>query len=223
MANTATRATLRTRAQRRADMENSQFLPDAEWDDLLDMGGAELHDIIVRTHEDYFSTTTSYPIVASQVQYTLPTDFLKLLQVDVIDATGYRSSVRRVMPHERNFYQKGAGNYGYRLFAGVLEMIPESPRGGGSIELRYVPQYMRFASDAATVNAMIPEGWEEYIALYAAIRALIKQRVDAGGLMTLLGDIRTRIETTAMERDANEPGRVVDIYNRFGDAGWDDY
>ena len=49
---TFTEADLRTRARRRADMENSTFVTDAEIQDYLNSSIAELHDFMVKSYED---------------------------------------------------------------------------------------------------------------------------------------------------------------------------
>ena len=57
---TFTESDLRTRARRRADMENSTFVSDAEIQDYLNSSISELHDFMVKSYEDYFVSEQTY-------------------------------------------------------------------------------------------------------------------------------------------------------------------
>ena len=56
---TFTEATLRSRARRMADMENSTFVSDAEIRDYINSAYAELYDLVIEKYEDYYVSSTS--------------------------------------------------------------------------------------------------------------------------------------------------------------------
>ena len=51
---TFTETELKDRARRRADMVNSTFVTDTEIRDYLNSSISELHDMMVKSYEDYF-------------------------------------------------------------------------------------------------------------------------------------------------------------------------
>ena len=55
--NTLTLANLITGVRRRADMEGSTFVSDAEIVDYINVAMAEVHDILVTKFEDYYVST----------------------------------------------------------------------------------------------------------------------------------------------------------------------
>ena len=211
---------MRLAAQQRSNLENTQFLGDPEWNGLVNLGAQELWDLLVATSEDYFVGAPFVPTLVSGTSlYALPSDFFKALQVDVVQSDAYRYSIPRLMPAERNFYQIGSGCAGYRIIGSNIQFIPSIPTSGG-VEVLYAPQFSRLKNDTDTLNVAIPEGWDEYCVLYAAMRAKVKQRVDASDIQGLLGDMRQRIQSMAPSRDTNEQARVTDVNNRFGRDRW---
>ena len=68
------------------------------------------------------------------------------------------------------------------------------------------------------VPICIPVGWEDYVALFASIRRLVKEDMDAGQLRLELDKTEQRIIALASPRDMNEPDAVVDETNRWGGA-----
>lgn len=230
MTNTATNAQLRTRAQRHAQMENSQFVQDPEWTNLLNQGGSELWDLLIEEHEDWctaplpatFGPGGSAPniaFVSGQTLYAMPGDLLKILQVDIVLGPNWRWTMKRVQPRERNksSWVGASGTWcdGYRQFGQQIEFLPTYP-SQGYVEVRYAPQWTLLAADGDPIPSLIPVGWEEYIPLWAAVRAMTKQRVDPSGPAQLLTDLRARIVNAAADRDDNAMARVTDVSNRFG-------
>lgn len=65
------------------------------------------------------------------------------------------------------------------------------------------------------MTANIPDGWDEYMVIYAAIKMLEKEESDPGALMADLGQIKFRVENMAGDRDAGEPSVIADV------RGWE--
>jgi hypothetical protein len=75
---------LKDRSRQRADMENSEFVTDAELTIYINGSIAELHDLLVASYgSDYFLSSTTFSTVAGTESYSLPADFYKLMGVDV--------------------------------------------------------------------------------------------------------------------------------------------
>lgn len=191
MARTVTLATLRQKAQQRADMENSTFLSTAEWNGLINDSAAELYDLLVDAYEDYFKSTYSFATTANTANYTLPADFYKFLGLEQVTGTNQTITCEPFEYAERNHYQ---------LYNSA----------GITFNLDYVPACPLLVADTDTFDGV--NGWEEYIVIDAAIKARIKEESDVTDLGAQKAAMAKRIEDSAPNRDAGMGGRVVDVH-----------
>lgn len=219
----ATLLTLRTRAKRLADMENSSFVADAEWLAYINEGKAELHEILVGKHEDYSVTSCTIPLVAGTDAYALPDGtlyssalaFLKERGVDlVVGSESYTLEPFEFRERNRYSFVEGAGisdvPYRYSVVGDNLRITP-APTASGTLTLWYVPQSVDLSADGDTLPASMATGWERYLVVYAAMRALMKEESDVSALMAELARSRATIEAAAGTRRAGDPRRVVDV------------
>lgn len=190
MARTVTLASLRSQAQQRADMENTDFLTGAEWNVNINNSATELYDLLTTVFEDYYFDTHSITTSGTDT-YPLPDDFYKLLGVDQLFASGQSGTVKPFQFGERN---------SYRPYTGSNE----------ALTLSYIPVMPALTQDSDTFDGI--NGWEEFIVIDAAIKALIKEESDVSTLMAQKAAIVRRINECAPNRDAGMPDRVTDIY-----------
>jgi len=229
-------ATLMSRARQRSDMENNNFVQDAELVTYINAGISELTDILIQEYgEDYYvqsstfntaASIDSYPINDSTSAYDLAiTDFYKLRG---IDAKINGSDFFTISPfnfNERNIYQNwgtwsvlGLANLRYRLVGGNLVFTPK-PDGVREVKIWYIPTAAQFASSTDTSTLWDDlNGYAEYVVTFAAIRMMQKEESDVTVLMTQKAELRQRITVAAANRDADNPLSVTDIYmsnNKF--------
>lgn len=99
------------------------------------------------------------------------------------------------------------------LLDGILNLpfhrIRFSPIQSGYALVWYIPVAPTLAENTDTVAGF--HGYEEYPALYAAMRALIKEESDASGVATMLASMQSRIRKMAGVRDVGHPERVQDF------------
>src|ERR1044072_8760952 len=146
---TVTLAQLRTRAKRKADLENSSFISDAEWNDYINEAYQEWYDVLVATFQDYFITEDTFATTAGTDTYNLPSDFYKLVSLDLLTGTRYET----IFPYqelERNAALSSSAN------------IPTA-----TIRRRYIPVPTVLSADADTITTF--SGWESLIVTDAAI------------------------------------------------------
>ena len=193
---TYTEADLRTRARRRADMENSTFVTDAEIQDYLNSSISELHDFMVKSYEDYFVSEQAYTIPLAASGANLPDDFYKALGVDY-NSGGITSTLRAYSFTERNIYNTPFAVIDrlaqpmYKIEGNKLKIIPENSQSG-TITLFYVPVATQFSSTVTEIENVIP-GYEEYLVVAAAIRMLMKEESDYRALENERQQISSRI------------------------------
>jgi len=207
---------IRDRTRQRADMVNSQFVTDTEFNNYINQSYFELYDLLVDCYEDYYvQTPYSFSTDGSTSQYTLPTDFYKLLGVDCAISTGSngRVTLQKFDFIERNRYVypnitgtfMGVFNLRYRLVGNTLMFIP-TPSSGQGITVWYIPRMTQLLAD--TDMAVGVNGWTEYIITDAAIKAMQKQESDVSILMAQKQMLRQRIEDSAMNRDAGQADTI---------------
>lgn len=224
---------VRTNAKQKADMENSTFISDTEWNFNINQSLQELYDLVLQKYgDDYYSTTISFQTDGSTYLYPLPdgtnysgaTIFYKLLGVDLAMSNTNDSYVtirrfnmsdrnRYAVPNFQSFY--GVTNMRYRLEGNNLWITP-TPSAGQTMRVWYVPRCTLFSSDSDTSDGY--GGWLEYVITDAAIKALQKAELDVSTLAGQKGALLQRIESVAENRDAANPMVVAD--NLWSDMGW---
>lgn len=217
MSNQATLEDLRDRAKVRADMVSSSFVSDATWNEWINEEGSELHDLLVsKFGDDYYLDDFTIHLVTGQRDYDLPTNFLKVRGVDYA-LGGEPCSLRRFEFEERNaraftgtVLPGGRTTMRYRVIGGQIRFIP-TPAAQVAVTLWYIPQYRKLLHDNQPVSDRLAQGWDSYMVIGAAMRALQKEESDVGVLAAEKANIIQRIEFAASSRDATEPHRIVDV------------
>ena len=211
---------LRTRARRLADAVGNNFFSDAEVNDYINTGLAELHDILVLKFEDYYVKSATFSLVIGTKSYSLSSigisDFYKLLGLDIAQGSDV-IRIPRYSFQERNIFssnshihtEKGFTNFRYNLNGTNITFVPE-PNATDQITVWYIPSYTKLASDGATVSNLVALNWEEYAVVSAAIKMRMKEETSTSGLERELQRIENRIEEAARNRDAGEPMGITD-------------
>lgn len=229
-----TLAQLRTAAKQRADMVNSDFVSDTEWNSYINQSAYALYDLLIQKYDnDYFVDDYSFPTDGTSYLYNLPTDFYKLLGVDLqlgnsddswITLRKFERAERNnfALPNFQNFY--GVTNLRYRLRANGLWLTP-TPQAGQTIRILYIPRLPELTTDSSELDGI--NGWNEWVIVDAAIKALVKEESDTSALERDKASITARIESAAENRDAANPQRVADVQSNswpdggpFGGGSW---
>lgn len=217
-------AQVRLIAKQRADMVNSQFVTDSEWNMYINQAYFELYDLLVTEYEDYFMKAPLQITTDGSQQVTLPTDFYKLLGVDLGLANNTTAwiTLKKFDFIERNRYVYpqinstffGCFNLQYRLMGNSLFFIP-TPSAGQFMRIWYIPKLTQLLQDTDILTGV--SGWSDYVIVDAAIRAKEKQEDDCSVLMMQKQGLMKRIEDSAMNRDAGQPDTISST--RFNDVG----
>jgi len=218
---TYTESDLRTRARRRADMENSTFVSDAEIQDYLNSSISELHDFMVKSYEDYFVSEQTYNAPLATGGANLPDDFYKALGVDY-ESGGITSTLKAYSFTERNVYNTPYAVIDrlaepmYKIEGTKIKLIPGNSQSG-TITLHYVPLATQFSSTVTEIENVIP-GYEEYVVVATAIRMLMKEESDVSALERERQQLASRIIRAISPRDASGSFAIRDVRKgRFRD------
>lgn len=213
---------IRIKCRHRAGAIGSDGFTDREITNYINDSLGELHDLMIAAYgNEYFQSTSQVTTVADQELYDLPTDFYKLNGVDLVSGS-YRYSLRRYNQRERNQHRNSSSghrslytdstSYHYRLIGNKLSILPV-PGAGETLTLHYTPELSTLSADGDKVNAVIPEGWLEYIYVDVAIK-MLQKRVAGGdaAAVSILSDQRgakaameARVKKMAEARDWGEP------------------
>lgn len=240
-----TLGSVKTRAKYRADMVNSTFVSDEEWNTYITASYKELYDLLITCWGDnyyvslpYQFTTTNnidqYDLPDGTDSFLLPDDttapaFYHLLGVDLVQSPGTQLqniTLKQFNFQERNKYSSAYGSglatWGfvapdYKLLDGRIMLRPV-PNGGSVIQLWYVPRPTDLTDDADTFDGI--SGWEEYVVIDAARQALEKEESSTVEAIREKADLVKRINKSAVNRDAGSPITVTDSYATGGWGGW---
>lgn len=203
MPSLVTLGALRTSSKQRADMENSGFIGDPEWNAMINKSAQKLYDKLTTVFEDYYQKQVQLTVGAASSVQPCPADFYKLIAMDeVVSGTVSTDATTGLLI----LNGKGVPVLPYNLQERNSYVTPGSSR---TLIMSYVPALAPMVLDADTFDGI--NGWEEFIIVDAARNAGIKEETDVSELVRDLGDIAKRIEDCAPNRDAGQPIKMVDV------------
>lgn len=236
---------LRYQSQLRSDKLNSDFLTLDEWNININKSMFALFDILVTKYGDDFFLASPYTITTTGAKnYALPDGSVnfaasgvtppavyKMLGVDCGVAVGNNAWVTlpryNWIDRNRFIYPQlqanalGVFNLSYRQMGNQLYMIP-NPSAGQFLQIWYVPIMTMLLRDTDMLSFSI-SGWDEYVVVDAAIKALTKEESfdHAATLKEERAMLLERIETTAANRDIGQPNTISDTRSNtgFGEGG----
>ena len=181
-------------------MVNSSFVSTAEWTNYINGSYQELYGLLVTAFEDYYvATPYEFTTDGTNQNYALPSSpaMFKLLGVDLqVQASQLWATVKPFTVLERN----------------SLGLINTPiPMAGQTLRLWYVPVVTVLSGDS-DVTVDIVNGWEEYIVIDAAMKAMAKEESDIGALAMRKAAMKERLDGEAQNRDAGSPARINDVY-----------
>jgi hypothetical protein len=231
---TTTGAAIILAAQERADLVGSGFVSSAEWLRYLNASYKEMYGLVTQKFgNDYFAQTpnTGYTFTTDGLvsRYALPSDFFKLLGVDlVLSGSGETAIYATLKPFnwaERNRYALpnvvnwlGRTNLRYRLNGNEIWFQP-LPVASQTIRLFYVPRPAELDGTGGAGDVVDGVcGWEELVVTDLAIKGKQKAEEDVSVLMAQKQALVQRLESEAENRDAGSPATISDV-SREGAGG----
>ena len=198
-----------TRIREMSDMENTQFVTDAEILRRVNQSYRRLYNEIVNTFQDYFTTTDTITTVASTAEYDLPSDFYKLIGIDWQDENR-PYSLRRLEYSQRNTrLWPTTRPFGYILRQETVTIYP-TPSSVETLTVSYIPVPANLVS-GGTFNAH--NGWDQYIVEQVSIQLLAKEESSTTELREQFTLTRQDLFAYFDNKDAGEPIRMRDVFD----------
>lgn len=145
---------------------------------------------------------------------TLPSDFFKLLGVDV-QVNGYWKTLEPLDWSRRGSYYNNLGfwadssNIVYSIEGPIIRLFPE-PQFSYPVRVWYVPYCTVMDKDTDYFDGI--NGWEHYVVLDTAISMLAKEESDTRPLMAERAEIESLIDELSSSRDEGAPWRIEHRY-----------
>lgn len=241
MANYVTLQTLTNRVLQRANLEGSldatnaglKFCTQNEVTDLVNSSLAnEVYDLLRESVGDnYFRKTFTFTTTEATTFYTIPSDLLTIISVDVWLGGQYPVCAKRYQEGQRNILRAFpfGWNYTYPVYYQLQGSGPSgginflaAPNAGFRIDLNYCPTCPQLVNLTDTWDDI--NGWSEIAVLDAASKLCIKDgQLDvAQYLDARKGALVAKVRAMGPQRHAGEPEAVNIIENRpnWGDGGF---
>lgn len=216
-----TTASMVTQAKERADMPVAGFISDAQVLTWVNEGLKTLHKLLVDAYENGYAYKEETATTDGGSDYALPTDFYRLYGLDLVDGTStitlqpYQRSERNVYrnaPFGMDRVYRPRVRYDFISFVSSgntvrgVRLLP-TPQSGLSLRFIYAPMLPDF-SDSQSVD--IPDGWEKYAVVYAAVQMLMKEESPVRELQGLLAKWEGELKDLKDTRDSAFPKSVTD-------------
>lgn len=188
---TITLSDLRTNCRQSADMERSSKIQDTELTRYINNSIKDLYDKLINAYGDeYFESTSDISLVSGTQNYSLPSDFYKLITANMKTSTGREYPLQKL-------------NSFSSAFRGLTNIY------GGTVRLHYIPTFTNLSAPTDTWDEF--NGWGEYVELDVAMKMKIKEDEDVTDLMNRFIRIDERIDRIAKSRDIGQFHQVIDV------------
>lgn len=220
-----TLANLRTAFYNRFDEGQQNYIQVAEANQILNEAGSHLHNWLVTEAEYYLWKEMVINTIAAQMDYVLPADCMKLLEIfgpavgqNISPSLPGMRPLKRIMPKEyrgpATMIDARALNalqpYGYLDMGNIIRILP-TPQQVYQITLWYAPQWTDLVSDTDVLEICIAPGWQEFIINQAVIAARLKEESDTTALERRQQQIMALMQSSMVNRDMANHSRVVDV------------
>jgi hypothetical protein len=183
---------------------------------LLNQAYESLYGLIVRTNENYFINSADTTLISGTQTYTLPTDFKKLVGMDLASTPG--ASPVSLTPfnfQERNLYTQAnlftasgqQTTYKYNLQGSNFKLTP-TVTGGGVITVWYIPLTPNIPT---TVTEVQTWDCDNYLIAYLAYKMIAKGENDVSAIVGEVELARQEVIRSVRERDDGRPSRLIDL------------
>lgn len=196
MSRNVSRSTLRARAMQLANIQNDPTFSTDEVNDLINQHMPAVYDMLVAAGPpDYYAADYDINISAGIIPYSIPDDFLSLVNVWVQETDEWLRPLDTFQDRARQTYR--------------------GPAMDCTVTLEYVPTCPVFDEDTDTFDGV--DGWEDLICARVARDILVKREGDASMAMNLMADAERRLRGPATQRKRGGPKYLIDVE---ADTGW---
>jgi hypothetical protein len=203
-------------AKKLSDMENTQFITDAQWAEWFNHAYLNLRRKLANTFEDYNTTSYDFSTTSGTADYSVPTGFLKLRKVFRVLDSG-TSSEREIPLTRMNWNQGSLNRYTtesrmYMLRGSNLRLWP-MPQSALDYRMYYVPAPTTLTATSTDVEFEF--GFDEFCIWDAVVKAKTAEESDPSVALAERNRLEFEIIGDGQNRDSTEALQVQDVvYNQ---------
>jgi len=200
-----------------------RYYSKAEIIEYINQAQAKVANMITRKHREYWLTSATTPMVAGQAVYSLPSDLVKLWEIDVLDdltdATG--KTLVSVPMIDHRFYElledaNRKEDYDFYFVAGTTFKTMPAPGTvtAEQVRVHYVKRLTALANN--TDVSEIPVDHHELLCIDAARRGYIKTNRRNQQLESMWAEGVSVMESQIQTLQPNAEFRVKPFYGTYG-------
>lgn len=207
-----TRAELRTLILEWLDDVNAGYFTTATVNTWINNAQREVQKKLLEAGDNYYLETVQTSTVASQADYVIPDDFVKLHRLELIlSGTGVNENRLQLNPitlNQQFDYGNGLGTpIAYALKKNRLTLFP-TPDQVYTLRLYYSPRVADMNSDSDIPD--VPEDYQELIAIEAAFNGFIKDDRSPAVLIDKQAKYIQQLKQTSEDRKQDRSRRVIE-------------
>ena len=215
-------ADLITEVRQLADMQNTQFVTDAEIVTFLLAGYREAHNALAKSYNDWNVSSDDITTDGSR-EYSIPSDFIRLRKVMYV--TGYGTASEREYPcHRVNWMETDGNPYNvntarrFQLRGSVIRFFPV-PGSGLYYRVYYTAAPTAFTSGSTDVEFEF--GMDRFIVWDAVVRCLVKEKTDTKEAAQERGRHLADLIISSDPRDASEAMTIQQVQYDTNEYLWE--
>lgn len=198
------------------DIPSTAYSSDTFIKHIVNKGLSRLHYTLADAEIDWYADTKQFSVVSGTASYDLP---------------GHGSDSTSPKFYKLRYLYLRDGNYRYQIpkfQRSEIDGWDVAPRASGTLDMLYIPEFTPLDatdddwSDIA-IDTRYPAGWEDYPALFTAVRLAIKDESFelAAALAAERDACLAEILARCSPRDTAVPDRVRDVSARWANRCFD--
>lgn len=204
---------LRTLVWSWLDDPDGGYFTESEVNRWINNAQQEAQKLILQSFESHFEKCVETTTVINQREYQLPSDFKKLVRLDLIVsgttfATEDADQLSKITSSQQDLISvsKTGTPVSYFFKNNQIILVP-APDAAKTLRMTYIYRLADMSNDSD--ESEIPIEYHEYLAVLATIDGLQKDGRDIGPMMAKKQGYETTIKRDAEQRNIDAPRTVV--------------
>lgn len=177
---------------------------------------------LIQAGESWYTTTVQANLVQNQACYLLPSDFLKIVHIEIVLGGVFPNEQKAVLNHstvgESDYYNYSPGQpITFYVEKNCLVLVPP-PDNTYLIRMKYCYRVSDMIFDGETPD--VPQEYHESLAIQAAMDGFLKDQRDSSQFAGKREYVETLLKQSAQNRMVDKPRDVVVTWDDGNGAGF---
>jgi len=199
--------------------DTSSYFADTTFLKYLNLEQQALANIIDQSYENYFVTSTMISLIANTAEYTLPTDFKKLIRLENVENSDSPIELTPITFNEKDTVVAHTISYGspscYAMQDNSIVLAPKPTYSkANAIKIYYVKR-LDDLSAASSISA-IPSEYHEVIVWGIVKRAMFQQQAVGEAMVDVVTEYRLLVNEMKKSIENRQVHRPRSVRRRKG-------